>query len=69
MMNTESGKLLTYVEVAAILNCCVKHLRDAYVKTGMLTFVPLGKRAKRFRVEDVQALIDRLATVSQGASA
>lgn len=52
--------LFTYQDVAERLRCCVKHVRDEYVKTGLLPVVAVG-RLVRFRPEDVRKLIDRLA--------
>lgn len=52
--------LLNYEDVARLLGgCCVKHVRDRYVKTDMLPVVRVG-RLVRFRLEDVQRLIRRL---------
>lgn len=51
--------LLSYDDVARWLKCCVKHVRDAYVKTGMLKVVRIGRHV-RFRAQDVEALIVRL---------
>lgn len=52
--------LLTYRQVAEVLRCCVRHVRDAYVKTGKLVAIRVG-RLVRFRREDVDDLIRRLA--------
>jgi excisionase family DNA binding protein len=52
--------LLTYADVAKSLRCCVKHVRDAYVRTGKLKAVRLGTRSVRFRPEDVCELVEHL---------
>jgi excisionase family DNA binding protein len=51
--------LLTYEDVARILGCCERKVRDDYVKTGLLRTVPLG-RLVRFTEADVQALVRHL---------
>ena len=61
------NELMTYNDVANLLKCCVKHVRDKYVKTGMLKVVHLGSRAVRFRHEDVQDLVNRLTCEPESA--
>ena len=60
MNEIASPDLLTYLDVARRLGCCVKHVRDAFVKTGKLKAVHLGPRAVRFRPQDVDQLVGRL---------
>jgi excisionase family DNA binding protein len=55
-----SESLLTYDEVKERLKCCVRKIRDDYVKTGMLRAVPLG-RLVRFRPADVDAFVRKLS--------
>lgn len=52
----EVMRLWSYQDVARCLGCCVKHVRDAYVKTGLLKSVLVG-RLVRFLPSDVEDLI------------
>ena len=51
--------LWTYKEVAAFFRCCVKHVRDAFVKTGLLRVIHDGRNV-RFDPADVRALAVKL---------
>jgi hypothetical protein len=55
------SELWTYQQVAARIQCCVRKVRDDYVKLGLLKCVRLG-RSVRFRPSDVEAFIASLAS-------
>lgn len=61
-------RLLKYPDVALLLGCCERKVRDSFVKTGLLKVVKVGK-LKRFTEEDVQALIRHLRDHSKEAAA
>ena len=56
----EQPALLTYKEVASRLKCCVRKIRDDYVKPGHLRTVRLGHLV-RFQPGDVDDFIRSLA--------
>ena len=60
MSEKDASRLLKYQDVADRLGCCTKHVRECYVNTGKLAAVRLGKRAVRFRDQDVTALVEAL---------
>jgi hypothetical protein len=51
--------LLTYLDVACRLKCCVRKVRDSYVKTGLLRVVHVGRNV-RFTEEDYATLVQKL---------
>jgi hypothetical protein len=60
-MEDLSAELWTYAQVADRIKCCIRKVRDDYVKTGKLPVVPLGPRSPRFRPADVEGLIRQLS--------